>query len=50
MGGRKDIICGEAPASGTIAAATNVDFMYNRKYCWRAMDPDAKNEYMQEVW
>lgn len=39
-----------APASGTTAAATNVDFMQNRKYCWRAMDPDAKNEYMQQAW
>lgn len=38
-----------APASGTAAAASTLDFMYNRKYCWRAMDPDMKNEYMFEV-
>ena len=39
-----------APGNGTTAANVNVDYMFNRKYCWRAMDPDAKNEYRQEGW
>jgi len=39
-----------APGSGTSAVASAVDFMNVRKYCWRAMDPDAKNEYLREVW
>lgn len=38
------------PANGTSAIASNVDFMFNRKYCWRAMDPDAKNEYLRSAW
>lgn len=39
-----------APAIGTSAAASNIDLMRNRKYSWRAMDPDAKNEYAQQIW
>lgn len=39
-----------APGNGTTAAGSNLDFMFTRKYCWRAMDPDAKNEYLQQGW
>jgi len=39
-----------APSSATTGAAATIDYMYNRKYCWRAMDPDAKNEYLFEVY
>jgi hypothetical protein len=36
------------PQNGTTAASVSVDFMQNRKYCWRAMDPHAKNDFAQE--
>lgn len=38
-----------APGAGTNAVQSQVDLSFSRKYSWRAMDPDAKNEYMYEI-
>lgn len=39
-----------APENGSIAAAITIDYVNMRKYSWRAMDPTAKNQYMQIAW
>lgn len=40
------IIRGAPNAAGSSAASVTVAWSQTRKYSWRAMDPDAKNEYL----
>lgn len=37
------------PGVGASAALATIDYGFSRKYCWRAMDPHAKNGYVYEV-
>jgi len=37
------------PSTGVSAQSTTVDYGFTRKYCWKAMDPHAKNGYVYEV-
>lgn len=38
------------PQSGNIAATITLDFASQRKYCWRASDAHAQNDYAYEVY